>query len=92
MAHAPKRAVPAGSHDKVVHSPANAAYTVRICRLKEFELRDTASHYAWHPDGPRLSCNVEGTDGASITIADGPAEISLQTATPVRVASIYLKE
>ena len=42
--------------------------------------------------GTRLSCNVEGTDGAFISIPEGPAEISLKSAAAVKLASIYLKE
>ncbi len=42
--------------------------------------------------GTRLSCNVEGTDGAVTAIAEGPVTISLKSAAALKVASLYLKE
>lgn len=42
--------------------------------------------------GPWLSCNIEGKDGASVPITEGPATISLTSNAPVKLASIYLME
>jgi hypothetical protein len=43
-------------------------------------------------NGSRLHCSAEGTDGASVAIAEGPATISLTSSAPLRLASIYLEE
>ena len=42
--------------------------------------------------GTRLSCNVEGAGGTFIAIAAGPAEITLKSATAMKIASLYMKE
>jgi len=42
--------------------------------------------------GNRVSCAQEGKEGASITVAEGPVEISLKSAATCKVASVYLKE
>jgi hypothetical protein len=42
--------------------------------------------------GAKVTCGAEGADGASISIPEGPATISLSSKEAVRVASVYLKE
>ncbi len=50
------------------------------------------TRYIINRSGARLSCNVEGTDGAFIAVAEGPAEVSLTSAAAMKIASLYLKE
>ena len=42
--------------------------------------------------GTRLQCGPEGGESAVISIAEGPAEISLKSEAAARVAGLYLKE
>ena len=43
-------------------------------------------------NGPRLHCAPEGGPGTEISIAEGPAEISLHGDMAVRLASLYVKD